>query len=98
MRTTEQIKDEIIEKQNEIIRLLSLNDAFFNVRIAVLNEEVTVLKADLTSLEQELKECAIKDTKVQNDCNNCTFGICLTKDWPCAECDGNNKWEPIKPE
>jgi hypothetical protein len=39
-----------------------------------------------------------KEKQIQNDCNNCAFGICLTKDWPCFDCDGSNKWEPIKTE
>ena len=51
MKRTELLK-EIVKKQDEIIQLLSYNDAFFNVRIAVLNEEVTVLKADLKQLEE----------------------------------------------
>jgi hypothetical protein len=70
MKRTELLK-EIVKKQDRIIHLLSLNDAFFNVLIAVLNEEVTVIKADLKQLE----ECEESETHVIDEMDNSPYEI-----------------------
>ena len=31
----------------------------------------------------------VTEIKGENNCNNCKWGICLTKDWPCADCNGS---------
>lgn len=63
----DEIKDKIIEKQDEIIRLLCLNDAYFDVMLAVLNDEVTVLKADLKSQLSEAGEENKSSHELQNE-------------------------------
>lgn len=63
---------EIVKKQDEIIQLLSYNDAFFNVRIAVLNEEVTVLKADL---QKQLEKCEESETHVIDEMDESPYKI-----------------------
>lgn len=50
----------------------------------------------ITASTIESKE--VTEIKRENNCNNCKWGICLIKDWPCYDCDGSNKWEPIKTE
>lgn len=56
-------------------------------------EKATPNLSKIKDVDRELEEI-----RGENNCNNCAYGICLTKDWPCADCDGSNKWEPIKTE
>ena len=78
----EQLMRQIIAKQDDIIYLLSLNDAFFNVRIAVLNEEVTVLKADLKQVESEVTEYELETLKTTP----------IPSGWICPRCQKVHNW------
>jgi len=53
-------------------------------------EKATQALSKIKDVDKELAEI-----RGENNCNNFAFGICLTKDWPCADCNGSNKWEPI---
>lgn len=50
----------------------------------------------ITASTIESKE--VTEIKGEKNCNNCIWGKCLTAGWPCFDCDGSNKWEPIKTE
>jgi uncharacterized small protein (DUF1192 family) len=68
-----------------------------------LNNRVKLLIPEIVSLRQQLEKAQESDKELaeireKNNCNNCTWGICLTKDWPCNDCNGISRWEPIKPE
>jgi hypothetical protein len=56
-------------------------------------EKATPALSKIKDVDKELGEI-----KGENNCNNCIWGKCLTADWPCFDCDGSNKWEPIKTE
>ena len=99
---------EIVKKQDELINWFddgkTEGDAVIRKKIADLQQQLAKLD-QCKNIIAEVKEAwtpdkrsfeeVEKEKQIQNDCNNCAFGICLTKDWPCNDCNGSNKWEPI---
>lgn len=79
----------IVQKQDELIDWLVKYTEPESFRYDRFCDQIKDLK-------QQLAEC--EEKKQENNCNNCKWGICLTKDWPCNDCNGSNKWEPIKTE
>lgn len=82
----------VAEKTNARIRLIDeLEKLYQQEYLNSCIEKATPALSKIKDVDKELSEI-----RGENNCNNCAFGICLTKDWPCADCNGSNNWEPIK--
>lgn len=92
----------IIQMQDEYIQELSqsFENRNYGKRPEIMYECYRKYVHIISDLKKQLEEYPTKTVTSstigsENNCNNCKWGICLTKDWPCNDCDGSNKWEPI---
>ena len=97
--TTEELKNLIIEKQDNLIRLLRAPryyefwDYEFLDTVLRLSKELDALNQLLRQAKSEsVKE--LEEIKEKHNCKNCYYELITRQYNPCDICSDFDKWEP----